>query len=70
MAAKVEALFTVPPDEVARALPEEERIDGFEMAQRLSAARDKIQHIEIYTNQVNYAYWNAGVKPKRKLPPL
>ncbi|MEZ6079267.1 MAG: hypothetical protein R3C56_27435 [Pirellulaceae bacterium] len=32
MAAKVEALFTVPPDEVARALPEEERIDGFEMA--------------------------------------
>ncbi len=66
MAHKAETLFTVPPDEVARALPEEKRVQAFEMAQRLSAAKDKIQHIDIYANQVNYSYWEARCEAEQE----
>ncbi|MEO8269422.1 MAG: hypothetical protein ABI557_06875, partial [Aureliella sp.] len=58
-ASKVEYVLTIPPDEVARALPEEYRVAGYEKAHQLSVARDKIQHIETYANQVNFAYWEA-----------
>ena len=57
MAHHVSATFDVPPNEVVRELPEEKRIRALELAQQLTTAKDKIQHIDIYTNQVNYTYW-------------
>ena len=66
MATMAENVFTVPPEEVARALPETDRIAALEKAQQLSVAKDKIQHIDIYTNQVNYAYWAARCEAEQE----
>lgn len=49
--------IALKPQDVARQLPSDKRVDGMQMAKNLNALRDKIQHIEIYRNQVNYAYW-------------
>jgi hypothetical protein len=49
--------ITLKPEDVARELPSDKRVDGVQMAKNLNALNDKIKHIEIYRNQVNYAYW-------------
>ncbi|RMF40359.1 MAG: IRE (iron responsive element), partial [Planctomycetota bacterium] len=51
------AKLELDPTEVARRLPSEKQVEGLRMAKELKAKRDKIQHIEIYRNQINYAYW-------------
>ncbi len=66
MASKVEQLLEIPPEDVARAMPEKERLVALEKAQQLSAAKDKIQHIEIYANQVNYSYWAARCEAEQE----
>lgn len=66
MAAKVEGVFAVPPEEIARAVPDSKRIKALEMAQQLSVAKDKMSHIDIYTNQVNYAYWEARCEAEQE----
>ncbi|MEM8734551.1 MAG: hypothetical protein AAGG44_10040, partial [Planctomycetota bacterium] len=49
--------LAIDPQEVARELPADLRVDGMQKAKQLVAMRDKIQHIEIYRNQINFAYW-------------
>jgi hypothetical protein len=56
-AEKVDAILSIPALEVARATPEEKRVEALQMAKRLEGAKEKISHIEIYRNQINYAYW-------------
>src|SRR5690606_11100136 len=58
--------FDVPPEEIARALPEDKRIRGLELAQQLTAAKDKIKHIDTYVNMVNYAYWEARCEAEQE----
>ncbi|MCA9132376.1 MAG: hypothetical protein KDA45_04455 [Planctomycetales bacterium] len=45
--------------EVAKELPEEKRVEAMQMAKNLEVAADRIKHIEIYRNQINYAYWEG-----------
>jgi hypothetical protein len=57
MAEKADSYLSIPPLEIAKGTPEEIRVEALQMAQRLEAAQSKISHIEIYRNQINYAYW-------------
>lgn len=66
MAHHASATLDVPPDDVVRALPEDKRIRGLELAQQLKAAKDKILHIDIYANQVNYVYWEARCEAEQE----
>ena len=43
-------LLEVRPMEVAKAMPEDKRVDALQMAKALEAKRAKINHIEIYRN--------------------
>ena len=59
MAAHVDNVLKVPPMDVARATSEDKRVEAMRLAKALEAANDKISHIEIYRNQINYAYWEG-----------
>jgi hypothetical protein len=59
MASKVQAVLDISPDSVAKAVDDDKRVEALQMAKRLELAKDKISHIEIYRNQINYAYWEA-----------
>lgn len=53
------AKFQIAPNEIAAALSSDKREDGFRKAERVKAAQDYINHIEIYRNQINFPYWQA-----------
>ncbi|MFN3188921.1 MAG: hypothetical protein ACE361_00230 [Aureliella sp.] len=57
VAEKALTKLAIDPQEAAREMPPELRVDGMQKAKQLVALREKIQHIEIYRNQINYAYW-------------
>lgn len=59
LAEEVDLRLSIPPLEVARNTPEEIRVEALQRAKQLATAADKIQHIEIYRNQINYPYWEA-----------
>lgn len=59
LARQVDYKITVDPYEVAELVSDEKRVDALQMAKQLAAAKDKISHIEIYRNQINYGYWEA-----------
>ncbi len=58
--------LTIAPADVAKALPEERQFDAFQLAGKVEAAREKITHIEIYRNQINYAYWAARCEAEQE----
>ncbi len=58
-AEKVEAYLSIDPLEIAKATPDGLRVEALQFAKRLATAQSKISHIEIYRNQINYAYWEA-----------
>lgn len=66
MAEDVGYRLTIPPDLVARQLPEDKRIEGIKLAKDLKAARELITHIEIYRNQINYSYWEARCEAEQE----
>ncbi|GAB5405163.1 MAG: hypothetical protein Aurels2KO_33940 [Aureliella sp.] len=58
--------LSIPPQAVARELPDDKRVEGLKLAEELAAARDKINHIEIYRNQINYSYWEARCEAEQE----
>ncbi len=59
MGEKVDSYLAIDPKDIAKATPEDKRVDALQIAKRLETAQSKISHIEIYRNQINYAYWEA-----------
>ncbi|MCA9128581.1 MAG: hypothetical protein KDB22_15950 [Planctomycetales bacterium] len=59
MAEDVGRILSIPPESVAKEVPSDKRLDAIYMANTLQAAQEKISHIEIYRNQINFAYWEA-----------
>ncbi|QDV23819.1 hypothetical protein [Aureliella helgolandensis] len=59
MAEDVKKQLNFPPQSVVKKLPASQRLEATERANRLVAAKEKISHVEIYRNQINYAYWEA-----------
>lgn len=66
IAENVARKLTIPPEAVARNLPNEKRIEGIQRANELSAAKSLIGHIEIYRNQINYPYWEARCEAEQE----
>ncbi|MCA9190377.1 MAG: hypothetical protein KDB03_01390 [Planctomycetales bacterium] len=58
--------LSVDPDFLARQVADDKRVDAMERAAKLKMARDRIQHIEIYRNQINYAYWEARCEAEQE----
>ena len=56
-AEKAQSALKLNPEAVAKQLPSEKRIVGLEKAKNLVGALNRIKHIEIYQNQINYLYW-------------
>ncbi len=57
MAEKASNYLAIPPQDIAKLTPDNIRVEALQMAKRLETAKEKISHIEIYRNQINYAYW-------------
>ncbi len=49
----------VDPAEIARAMPAAKQVQALEMANQLKNLRVRIDHIDRYRNQINYAYWET-----------
>ncbi len=59
LAESVAQKLTIPPKAVAKQMPAEKRVEALKLADELQFAKDHIMHIEIYRNQINFAYWEA-----------
>ena len=59
IALQAESLAEVPPRELLAELPEDKQVDALKLVKQLEAEIEKVLHIEIYRNQINYAYWEA-----------
>lgn len=59
LAEQASSVLTIDPKEVVNALPSEEKVKGFQLAERIRIAKEYIQHVEIYRNQINYGYWKS-----------
>lgn len=59
IAEDVGRILDIQPAAVAKAVGSEKRVEALYLADNLKAAKDKISHIEIYRNQINFAYWDA-----------
>lgn len=57
LAEQAASRLSVPPMDVAREAPDDKRVDALQKAKDLTLIREKINHIEIYRNQINYSYW-------------
>ena len=54
---QAESKLQVPFREIAQAMPADKQFQANELAIKVTKAEEFIQHVEIYRNQVNYAYW-------------
>ncbi len=66
MAEKADSYLSIPPQEIAKGTPENIRVDALQMAKRLETAKEKISHIEIYRNQINFAYWEERCEAEQE----
>lgn len=57
LAENAQTKLFLAPEAVAKEVPDDIRVDALQMAKDLETMRKKIDHIEIYRNQINYAYW-------------
>lgn len=57
VAEEVALRVQVRPMDVARAFQGPGQVEAMQMAKDLEMKQEKINHIEIYRNQINYAYW-------------
>ena len=57
LAEQATSRLTIQPMEIADAAPEDQRVEALQRAKDLTMIREKINHIEIYRNQINYSYW-------------
>lgn len=57
LAMQAEAKLQVPYRDLAAAMPDNKQFAANELAIKVKAAEELINHIEIYRNQVNYSYW-------------
>ncbi len=58
-AEQASSVLDIDPKEVVNALPSVERVKGFQLAERIRIAKEYIQHVEVYRNQINYGYWKS-----------
>ncbi len=58
--------LSIPPQAVARGLPADKRVEGMKLAEDLAAAKAKINHIEIYRNQINFSYWESRCEAEQE----
>lgn len=56
-AQEAEQRLQVDPTLVAKQVPDAIRIESLQRAKELVRLKEKIRHIEIYRNQINYPYW-------------
>lgn len=66
LAEQAEAALRIAPYDLAREMPEEKRVEALQLAQELQTAEEKIQHIEVYRNQINYAYWKSRCEAEQE----
>jgi len=51
--------LAIPPIDIARATPEELRIEAIQKANGLAEAQEKARQINAYREQINFSYWEA-----------
>jgi len=59
LAEQATAVLTIDPKEVVNALPSDKQVKGFQLAEKVRLAKEYIQHVEVYRNQINYGYWKS-----------
>ncbi len=66
MAERADGYMSIPPLDIAKASPPEKRVEALQLAKRLETAKEKISHVEIYRNQINYPYWAERCKAEQE----
>ncbi|MGN6547664.1 MAG: hypothetical protein ACTHK7_21615 [Aureliella sp.] len=56
-AMRIEGKMRVPYRDVVERMPKEKQFKAMELALNVEKAEQFVAHVEIYRNQVNYAYW-------------
>ncbi len=59
LAREAAAMLAIAPMEIAKATPSNIQVEAIQRANRLNQAQARIEHIESYRNQINFAYWDA-----------
>lgn len=59
LAEQARSVLTIDPKEVVNTLPSGLQVKAFQLAEKVRIAQEYIQHVEVYRNQINYAYWKT-----------
>ena len=59
LAEQARTVLAIEPRDVVSKLPKDKQVKGFQIAEKIRIAKEYIQHIEIYRNQINFAYWKT-----------
>ncbi len=59
LAEQASSVLTIDPRDVVTKLSADKQVKGFQIAEKIRIAKEYIQHVEIYRNQINYAYWKS-----------
>lgn len=59
LAMEAESVLKPSLDSVAKSMPPDKQIQAVDLAMQVSQAEEFRRHVEIYRNQINYAYWES-----------
>lgn len=59
LAEQAASVLMIEPRDVVARLPSDKQVKGFQLAEQVRIAKEYIQHVEVYRNQINYAYWKV-----------
>lgn len=66
LAAQAKSLLAVDPRVVVAKLPSDKQVKALQLAEKVRLAKEYIQHVEVYRNQINYAYWKARCEAEQE----
>lgn len=59
LAMEAESILKPSFDAVARSMPADKQLQAIDLAMQVTLAEEFRRHVEIYRNQINYAYWEV-----------
>ncbi len=59
-------ILNLQPKLVAAELPADKQLEGFQLADKIERAKNYIQHVDIYRNQINYGYWKIRCEAEQE----
>ncbi len=66
LAEQANTVLAIDPRDVVNKLTSEQQVKAFQLAEKVRISKEYIQHVEIYRNQINYAYWKSRCEAEQE----